>query len=506
VDDTARREAQLRLQEQTRRMQEIVNSVPEGMLLLDAEGRILLANPVARSYLEFLGLGGVGDTLSGIGKRSLASLLTFPPDGSMWHEVRVDSRSFEVSARPLRGETSRERWVLMLRDVTRERAMQQHVQQQERLAAVGQLAAGVAHDFNNIMAVIVLYADMALRSDVPSKTKEQMRTIVQQGKRATDLIQQLLDFSRRGDFEQRPLDLVSFLKEQVKLLARTLPDNIEISFESKRTTCPIGGDPTRLQQAVMNLVVNARDAIIDGGHISLVLDCLEFNETKDAPLPEMQPGVWARLVVQDTGAGISSDILSHIFDPFFTTKQPGKGSGLGLAQVYGIVKQHGGEIAVDSQIDEGTTFTLYFPLIASEEVATVQEKPLSTSLSQGNREKILIVEDNLSTLQALIQSLEMLNYHVVAARDGVEALERLDQHPEIAVILSDLVMPRMGGIDLLDELSASGVNTPVVILSGHAEVGDLARLEAETSLFAWLPKPVNLEELAKVIAQALEKR
>ncbi len=504
IDITARREAQLKLREQSRRMQEIVDTVPEGMLLLDAEGRILLANPVAKSYLDLFGVQGVGDVLSHLGERSLDSLLTSPPDGGLWHAVEIEQRFFEVNARPFRGKESRERWVLVLRDVTRERMMQQHVQQQERLAAVGQLAAGIAHDFNNLMAVIVLYADMALRSDVPPETRERMRTIVEQGKRATDLIQQLLDFSRRSDFERQPLDLVSFLKEQVKLLARTLPDNIELDFSSTCSDCVISGDPTRLQQAVMNLMVNARDAISAAGRICLTLDCLQIIDRKSSPLPEMTPGSWGRLVVQDTGRGISPDILPHVFDPFFTTKEPGKGSGLGLAQVYGIVKQHGGEIAVDSTVGQGTTFTLYFPVIAAPNKPPSAPSSALPVLPWGHGERVLIVEDNVSTRQALVQSLELLNYRVAAAADGAEALGILTEEPDLDLILSDLVMPRMGGLELLEELQASGLSIPIVFLSGHAEIDDLAQLQAETTLCTWLPKPVNLADLAETVAQALK--
>ncbi len=240
-------------------------------------------------------------------------------------------------------------WVMVLRDVTDARTIEAHAQQQARLAAVGQLAAGIAHDFNNIMAVIVLYAQMTQADElVPKRLRERMGTVVEQARYASHLIDQLLDFSRSSRLEPQPLDLALFLKEQVKMLRRILPEHIRLDLHVDGDGLVVNVDATRIQQVVLNLGVNARDAMPEGGTLTLRLDRLSLRPAEPAPLPLLSPGAWVRLIVSDTGVGIPPEGLERVFDPFFTTKGPGEGTGLGLAQVHGIVKQHGGEIGVAS--------------------------------------------------------------------------------------------------------------------------------------------------------------
>jgi len=339
------------IQEQARQVQQIVDTVPAGVLLLDAGGRVVLANPVAERDLSVLADAKVGDTLTHLGDRQLVELLTSPPKG-LWHEVKAAAlygqreRTFEVIARPMENGPEPEDWVLVINDVTREREIQQRTQQQERLAALGQLAAGIAHDFNNIMATIVLYAQMTARmAGLSPAIRERMTTINQQAQHATRLIQQILDFSRRAVLERHPLDLLPLVKEQVKLLERTLPEHIEIELvhgpDEDAAPLLVNADPTRMQQMLTNLAVNARDAMPEGGKLRIGLEQIRIEERKAAPLPEMKAGEWVQITVSDTGTGIPPDVLPHIFEPFFTTKAP-LGSGLGLAQVHGIVAQQRG--------------------------------------------------------------------------------------------------------------------------------------------------------------------
>jgi two-component system, cell cycle sensor histidine kinase and response regulator CckA len=250
------------------------------------------------------------------------------------------------------------------------RESERHTQQQERLAAVGQLAAGIAHDFNNIMAVIVLYTQMSLRMpDIPTQLRGRLQVVDQQAARATELIQQILDFCRRAVLEPRPMDLEPFLKEIVKLLERTIPENIKMELTYGADDYTVNADPTQMQQAVMNLVVNARDAMLPkgGGKLDIELDRLRMTRHQEPPLPKMEAREWVR--VTDTGIGIPPEALPHIFEPFSTTKEMGKGTGLGLAQVYGIVKQHKGHIDVATKVGGGTTFTLYLPTLLERQSA-----------------------------------------------------------------------------------------------------------------------------------------
>ncbi|MGC9398775.1 MAG: PAS domain S-box protein [Anaerolineae bacterium] len=497
----AEREVMFRqLQEQTQRLQQILNTVSEGMLLLDADKNVLLANPVAREYLEILNGAAPDGVLRALGPHSLEGVLT-QPDRGLWHEIQAANRIFEVAARPLAGQETPAGWTLVLRDVTREREMQERLQQQARLAAIGQLAAGIAHDFNNIMAVIVLYADILLRSDLPSQAAERLSTIIQQANHASDLIDQLLDFSRRAVFERRPMDLLPFLKEQVKLYRRTLPENIDLHLQYDAGEHLVNADPTRIQQVIMNLVVNARDAMPKGGQLLLNLERFSFSED-ELPVPTMGAGEWIRLDVRDTGMGMSEEVRSHLFEPFFTTKQPGAGSGLGLAQVYGIVKQHEGEITVTTEEGKGTTFHIYLPALETR-IPELESGEREEALSRGRRELLLVVEDNASTREALVSSLEMLNYRTLEAADGAEALDLLAQHPDIDLVLTDVVMRNLDGVELLRALEEKRAEFPVILLSGHPADQSAEALRAVKRPYRWLTKPIDLHELADALAEAL---
>ena len=507
------------------RVQQIINTVPEGVILMGGEGEVLLANPMGGRDLAVLAGASVGDALMELGGRPLTELLAPPPKG-LWHQIEVEGpphRFFEVIARRLE---SGEGEVLVIRDVTQERGIQQRVQQQERLAAVGQLAAGIAHDFNNIMAVISLYAGMAEQTpDLPEKVRERMETIGHQSHRASALIKQILDFSRRAVLERRPMDLLVFVREQIKLLERTLPENITIRLDYGRDEYTVSADPTRLQQATMNLAVNARDAMAgrEGGELRIGLDRIGRDDPDSARLCELvrqstvanaeaQPAVpvpvdssreWVRLVVSDTGEGIPADVLPRIFDPFFTTKAPGKGTGLGLAQVYGIVKQHDGEIDVESRMGHGTTFSIYLPALPVKYEGAPDQEALP--LKTGNGETILVVEDNAATREALTGSLQWLNYRTLEAANGLEALALVERRLAraaiepghgIDLVVSDAVMPEMGGEALSDELRERDPALKVLLLTGHPLSEEFQALSAQ-------PKPRSLEHLSHMVWRAL---
>ncbi len=502
-----------RIQEQARRVQQIIDTVPEGVVLLDAAGRVIRTNPAGQQHLAALAAARVGDVLTRLGDRPLDELLTSPPKG-LWHQVAEGGSYFEALARPIQADPAAdapaaaysEGWVVVIRDVTREREIQQRVQQQERLAAVGQLAAGIAHDFNNIMAVIVLYTQIALSAspDLTPKSRDRLTIVSQQAKRASELIQQILDFSRRAVIERRPLDLLPLLKEQIKLLQRTLPENIQIELApvAAGETFMVHADLTRMQQVIMNLALNARDALLpkEGGHLRFGLALVRFAADDKPPLPELTPGEWVRLTVADTGVGIPADVLPHIFEPFFTTKPVGHGTGLGLAQVYGIVKQHGGEIGVHTLLGQGTTFTIYLPVISGlpdkESMGNGQE------FVQGQGELVLVVEDDLTAREALADTLEVFNYRPLTAANGREALEIVEREPGIALIISDVVMPVMGGVALFHALREMQFPAPMLLLTGHLMGGELEGLR-ELGLKGWVIKPPDLEQLTRMIAQAL---
>jgi len=386
-------------------------------------------------------------------------------------------------------------------EIERARLLAQ-IQQQDRLAAIGQLAAGIVHDFNNIMATIILYAQMAARArEVPEHIRERMATINQQAQNASNLIRQLLDFSRKAEIEPRPLDLLPFLIQQVQLFKRTLPEDIDITLISEPGAYRVNADPTSIQQMLMNLVVNARDAMPEGGELQFRLAHCYVEDAAVPPVPNLSVGDWIRLDITDTGMGMPPEVCNHLFEPFFTTKPLGKGTGLGLMQVRSIVTAHHGEIAVTSAVGHGTTFTFYLPALA----AAVQELLLAPEapLIQGEGALILVVEDDASARGALVESLKFLNYRTLEAVNGEQALAVLSQHnAEVALILSDIVMPLMGGMALVQALRERQWHKPVLLVTGHSLRDELSTLKPIFPV-DWIFKPPTVDMLATKIARLL---
>ena len=396
-------------------------------------------------------------------------------------------------------------YIATVKNITERKELEEQIRQSDRLAAVGQLATGIAHDFNNIMSGIVLYTELAANmNDVPARAQQRLQIVLQQAGRATDLIQQLLDFGRRSSLERKPINVLLPLQELFELLGRMLREDIILRTVINSDEYMVLADPTRLQQIFMNLAVNARDAMPNGGELSFEVQRIYVADTLPG-FPDLPAGAWVRLSVADTGLGIAPDVIPHIFEPFFSTKEPGQGTGLGLAQVYGIVKQHDGFISVKSGVGQGATFHVFLP--ALEVPAVLEETPrLDAEVIMGEGETILVVEDNAHARAAIVHSLELLSYKVLTAADGQEALTVLDsQTDNIDLIVSDMVMPVMGGAELLQEIKARGLTVPVVMLSGYFLEDQLETLRS-LGMTGWLSKPPRLGALSQMVRQALSDR
>ena len=406
------------------------------------------------------------------------------------------------------------RVVGVVQDITeRKRAelLQKQLDRQERLAAVGQLAAGIAHDFNNIMSIISIYAEMLGESPrLTDKERARANTVVEQTQRATRMIRQILDFSRRSVLEQAVLDLSPLLKEQVRLLRQTLPESIEIEFDCTAGEYWVLGDPTRMQQMVMNLAVNARDAMPDGGKLRIQLAQREIGEhdLEDyAGYTDPQSiccGAWLQFEIEDTGMGMSPDVLAHLYEPFFTTKPVGMGTGLGLAQVHGIVAQHRGHVHVTSRVGVGTQFAILLP--AHDPPGGAAARRGEIIMPAGGGERILVVEDDEVLRLSLVELLQLWDYEVVEAINGEDALTLVTgpAGSTVKLILSDGVMPRLGGLGLAKALRTRGITTPLILISGHPLREERPALQ-DLGIQAWLDKPVSSELLAATIEDVLAR-
>ncbi len=485
---------------------QIMDIVPDGIILLGEDQRILITNRSAKSYLSHFTDASVGDRLDSIGDLTISSLLRHQPSLPSWRELTTNDQEsiFEVSARTLVGKGDEADCLIILRNVTEQRKEEDYLKAQERLATVGQLAAGIAHDFNNIMAVITLYTQLTMRTpELPDKDKQRLATVQQQAQRASDLIRQILDFSRQSVLDRKPTDLLHFLRDFVSSLQNAFPDDIDIRFNYDEGEYLVIADPNRIERALSNLAYNAREAMPDGGTLSLRLSTLSLSSKMSFPLPDMSAGLWYVIEMTDSGMGFPREDLSHLFEPFFETRPLGKRTGLGLAQVYGIIKQHDGFIDVESRVGVGTTFTIYIP--AYETPVRLAPLPDFADLAQGHGETLLIVEDEASTREGLADISRSLNYNVLTAANGMEALDEYDTNKDVIdLIISDMIMPKMSGSELYDELKARDSSIKMIVLTGYPLDRGGQELLSQ-GIVDFIQKPVHVEDLAQAIYEALKK-
>jgi len=370
-----------------------------------------------------------------------------------------------------------------------------------RLEAVGRLAGGVAHDFNNLVMIIKGYSDLLLDSATP-EARGHIEEIKNAGERASALTRQLLAFSRKQVLEPQVLDPNQTVRGMVKMLRILIGEDIELVTNFSEQIGRVKADPGQLEQVVMNLAVNARDAMPDGGKLIIETQPCDLDQQYAASHNEITAGLFVQIAVTDTGCGMDKETLAHIFEPFFTTKAAGKGTGLGLATVYGIVKQSRGHISVYSEVGRGTTFKVYLPSL--EESATVAVPRQASSAPKGDG-TILLVEDEPALRALAAESLKRLGYTVLQAGNGIEALAAAEQHSgRIDIVVTDIVMPRMGGPELVEKLRQKRDGFGVILMSGYTEAAALenASITGEATL---LNKPFSGELLARKVSEVRER-
>ncbi len=416
-------------------------------------------------------------------------------DGSVI-DVDVTVHKFVLGARPCA--------LAVALDVTDRNRMEIQLRQAQKMEAIGSLAGGVAHDFNNLLSIILSYSTMLAESLQPADPmRADLAEISQAGKRAADLTRQLLAFSRQQILEPKCLDLNAVVGGVAKMLRRLVGEDVELSVVNGGKLGTVKADPGQVEQILMNLVVNSRDAMPQGGKLTIETANVELDAGYADQHADVQPGSYVMLAVSDTGVGMDSATIDRIFDPFFTTKELGQGTGLGLATVFGVVQQSGGNIWVYSEPGQGTTIKVYLPQTDAHGSAVVAQKPADSPARRGS-ETILLVEDEESVRLVARTILERHGYRVLEAQSGGDALLICEQHKAtIHVLLTDVVMPRMSGRKLAERLALVRPEMKVLYMSGYTD-DSIVRHGVLDSDVAFVQKPITPQNLTRKLREVIE--
>ncbi|MDP1643612.1 MAG: response regulator, partial [Phenylobacterium sp.] len=484
---------------------------PFGAALLEGEDPfnavIIEANPALAGMAGPFQRGqAFGDLIETNSRQDAAQRLAQGMEGAL--EVRLSRDPAKIAHLYL--SRTGGRWVAYLVDVSDQKQMELQLAQSQKMQAIGQLAGGVAHDFNNLLTAILMQLDsLAARHPVGDPSYEGLNEIRQTSNRAADLVRKLLAFSRKQTVQREILELGELISEFEVLLRRVLSEDVTVDTEYGRDLPHVRVDRGQLETAVMNLAVNARDAVRAYGGTTVRIRTARVTEPEAAALGYTgAKGDQALIEVSDDGPGIAPEVMDKIFDPFFTTKPVGEGTGLGLATVYGIVKQSDGWISVASKMGEGSAFRIFLPVYqpaigVPAPVPVVKAKTVARDLSGAGR--ILFVEDEDAVRGVAARLLRARGYEVIEAASGEEALELCELHAgQIDLMISDVVMPGMQGPDLLKQARQYLAGAPVMFISGYAEAEFSNLLEGEANI-SFLPKPIDIKTLAERVKQELQK-
>lgn len=488
------------------------DTLPIPMLEVSQSGRILRANHKARQLLEMDESEAV--TLSalveGLG-RPVGDWLADAFAGRMSHKSEVLRASRTAADQYVQITLERRQgdngpMVAILQDATELKTLEAQFVQSQKMQAIGQLAGGVAHDFNNLLTAISGHCDLLLlRHDPTDQNFSDLEQINQNANRAASLVGQLLAFSRKQNLRPEQLDLRDILADLTHLLNRLVGERIELSFDHDPDLQVVRADKRQLEQVIMNLVVNARDAMPEGGSIKIKTEMLRLHDALGRDRVEVPPGDYVLVRVIDKGIGIPENKLSKIFEPFFTTKRTGEGTGLGLSTAYGIMKQTGGYIFADSEVGKGTTFALYFPAFVDERTAREAAVPAAPREAETNAEGVvLLVEDEAPVRAFAARALRLRGYTVLEAEHAEAALEMLqDRELRVDVFVTDVIMPGRDGPSWVREALQNRPKTRVIFVSGYAEES-FAESQALIPHSVFLPKPFSLVELTSTVAAQFE--
>jgi PAS domain S-box-containing protein len=514
-DVSARSRAEEELRESEERYRTVLEANPDPVVVYDIEGMVVYFNP---AFAEVFGW----NLEDRVGKKMdlFVPEENWPETQTMINKVLagesfsgVETRRYtktgDIIPVSVSGAIYRDRdgnpvgSVINLRNIREQKELEAQLQHAQKMEAVGTLAGGIAHDFNNLLQAVQGYAELLLRGKTGDEREfPAMQKILRAARRGAELTRQLLTFGRKVESKKRPLDLNSEIQETRRLLERTIPKMIEIELQLTDDSRTINADPVQIEQLLMNLAVNAKDAMPAGGKLTVSTANITLDEDYCQVHPEARPGDYVLLTVADTGHGMDQDTLEHIFDPFYTTKEVGKGTGLGLSMVYGIVKNHEGYITCTSEPGVGTTFSIYLPSMDLEGDRTGEESVESPM--PGGRETILIVEDEESIRELGVEVFGNAGYTVHVTADGESALEFYrDKGETIDLIILDLIMPGMGGLRCLEELLRLNPKARILIASGYPTDDDTAEA-VETGAKGFVRKPYKTDHMLRAVRQVLD--
>lgn len=504
--------------EQLRLVQAALEAAPDGVAITDARGAIEWVNPAFERL--------TGYALGEIRGRNLRILKSgrHPPEfyrrlwttirrGEIWkgeiENCRKDGAIYteDMTIAPVRNEDGAiAHFIAIKQDISERKRLEQQLARTQRLESVGMLASGIAHDLNNIFAPILLSLELLKVKYPTADARKTLELIEQAGQRGAGIVRQVLTFARGLDGARAEVQPRHLIREIASMLKETLPRQIEVRVEGDRDLATVRADATQLHQVVLNLAINARDAMQGRGLLTLEARNVQLDETAAARHPQLAPGPFVALTVTDTGTGIAPEVLEHVFEPFYTTKPRGEGTGLGLSTVYGIVKSHGGAVEVETEIGRGTTFRVLLPVATGPQPAG-KESRSPFEVVRGHGRRILVVDDEESIRLVTVAALQRHGFVVETAIDGEDALQSFRRDPgRFAAVITDLMMPRLGGRELITELRWLAPQLPLIASSGLS--GDQPQEIQEPTLQELgatfhLRKPYTEAELLEALGQAL---